>query len=58
MKLVKITIKDGRAKVEVDGCQDSTCKDVTEAIERALGKTESTDYKPEFFQERSQDACQ
>lgn len=58
MKTVKITIKDGRAVVEVDGCQDASCKDITEAIEKALGSTSSTDYKPEFFQERSQDACQ
>ncbi len=59
MKTVKITIKHGKARVEVDGCQDASCSEITEAIERALGSGGGDkEFKPEYFQQRSQEQSQ
>jgi len=50
---VTVTIdKDGKVRIDVDGVQGSSCKDITGAVTKALGGTvvSSTD-KPEMYYE-------
>lgn len=49
MRTIKIKIdKKGDVKIEVDGCTGPTCKDITRAIEQALGISENVELKGEF----------
>ena len=43
MKTVKIAIsKQGKVSIDVEGVTDSSCRDLTAAIENALGTVTST----------------
>ena len=50
---VTITIKDGKAVVDVAGAEGSQC-DLTQAIQDAIGQTTSTQRKPEYLQDNAQ----
>ena len=41
---------DGQIEVSVDGLKGASCKDVTKAVEKALGATTSDANTPEFNQ--------
>ncbi|MCA9139834.1 MAG: DUF2997 domain-containing protein [Planctomycetales bacterium] len=41
---------DGSAKVETNGFTGSECRDASQFLEKALGKTYSEKLKPEFHQ--------
>ena len=60
MQTIKMTFKGPKAKIEVDGCQDASCAELTAAIEKALGVAESVNHKPEYYQEtqQGQQQCQ
>lgn len=46
---IKISVsKAGQAKVSVEGVAGETCKDVSRAIENALGKTISDEHTAEY----------
>ena len=45
---------DGNPKIEVLGASGPGCKQLTEALERALGKVVSEQQKPEFFRAANQ----
>lgn len=40
---------EGEVKVQAEGVTGSGCKELTKALEQALGKTVSDQKKPEFF---------
>jgi len=47
----KITVKitaEGKTEIAVDGVTGRSCKDITKAIEAALGRVEADTTKPEF----------
>ncbi len=56
MRIIKVTCKDGKATVEVDGCVGQSCQSLTEQIERALGTSGTPEHKPEFYQGNEQTA--
>ena len=58
MSILKVTIKNGTAKVEVDGIAGQSCKGLTGNIEKALGVSQNPEYKPEYYQEEGQQQCQ
>ena len=47
---VLITIRDAKAVVQTEGYKGAACKDVTAALQRALGVTETDDPTPEFHE--------
>jgi len=56
---IKLIIgKDGKVNIDVAGVKGSACQDLTKSIEAALGKTESVQKKPEFYQQQAASAKQ
>jgi hypothetical protein len=52
MTEIKIIIgKDGKVNLDVAGVKGSACKELTKSIEKALGKTTTTQKKSEYFQQ-------
>lgn len=52
MESVEVIIdKEGKVKVEVNGCTGSSCQTLTEGIEKALGTVQADDLKPEYFKQ-------
>ena len=50
MKQIKITISpEGEIKVEVSGVKGKSCTDLTRQLEAALGDTERSKKKPDYF---------
>jgi hypothetical protein len=59
MQEIKLIIgKDGKVNIDVAGVKGSACQDLTKSIEAALGRTESVQKKPEFYQQQSASAKQ
>ena len=59
MQEIKLTIgTDGKVNIDVAGVPGPACKDLTKSIESALGKTESVEKKPEFYQQQATSAKQ
>lgn len=58
METIKVVIENGKAKVEVDGCVDDSCQQITEAIEKALGTCKDKQFKPEAYQSGGQQQWQ
>lgn len=59
MQEIKIIIgRDGKVNIDVAGVKGSACQDLTKSIETALGKTESVEKKPEFYQHQAAGAKQ
>ena len=59
MQEIKLTIgTDGKVNIDVAGVKGPACKDLTKSIEAALGKTESVEKKPEFYQQQAASAKQ
>ena len=59
MREIKLTIgQDGKVNIDVAGVKGPACKDLTKSIEVALGKTESVEKKPEFYQQQAASAKQ
>lgn len=50
MRTITMKFNGDSVKIEVDGCVDGSCKQITEAVEKALGTATNIDYKPEFYQ--------
>ena len=46
---IDIVIKDGKINIEVDGIEDASCAQLTQALERALGTVEEVTHKPEYY---------
>lgn len=56
MSQIIITISpDGNYQIEAQGYTGSSCTEATASLERALGKAEKRDYKPEFHNAQTQD---
>ena len=57
-------IPEGLTKADLGRCdhaiavKGTACKDLTKSIEAALGKTESVEKKPEFYQQQAASAKQ
>lgn len=59
MQEIKLIIgKDGKVNIDVAGVKGSACQDLTKSIEKALGRTESVQKKPEFYQQQAASAKQ
>jgi hypothetical protein len=53
MKEIKIRIgKDGKINLSVAGVKGGACKDITKALEKALGMVESTKATPEMYEQQ------
>ncbi len=53
MQEIKLIIgKDGKVNIDVAGVSGPACHELTKSIEAALGKTESVEKKPEFYEQR------
>lgn len=50
MKEIIVTIRHGKSTVEAVGYEGASCKDATQAIRDAMGRTTQDDNKPEFEQ--------
>ena len=56
MPIIEITVaKNGDVNLEVKGVSGTSCTQLTEAMEQALGTVESRECKTEFFQEQTTD---
>ena len=55
--VVRISPK-GQVKMEVVGCEGESCKSLTEAMERALGKVTEDELMPEFYKAQDQNVTQ
>lgn len=52
MKTVIITIdKRANVEIEVQGVKGAACKDITRAVEEALGKVTSTEQTGEYYEQ-------
>jgi len=49
MEQMTITIKDGSIKVEVEGVKGARCVELTQAIEKLIGKVDSRFFKNDFY---------
>lgn len=49
MEELIVTIQDGEVQVEVQGVKGTHCLELTQAIERLLGKINSRKLKNEFY---------
>jgi len=49
MEQMIITIKDGRVKVEVEGVKGAHCVELTQAIEKLIGKVGDRFLKNDFY---------
>ena len=47
--------KEGNVVIEVDGVKGKKCDAITKQLEKVLGKVESKDYKPEYYDEEKDD---
>lgn len=55
MTTITIDIDDsGNAQVEAAGVNGASCKDLTRAVEAAIGHVTADQKKPEFYQPQSQ----
>jgi hypothetical protein len=54
MQQVIVTIVDGVPTVTVKGCKGKTCKDVTAALEKALGEAKATKPTAEMYEQAKQ----
>lgn len=54
MEEIKIRIgKDGKVNLSVAGAKGSACKDLTKALEKALGQVESTKATAEMYEQKA-----
>jgi hypothetical protein len=53
-RTVTVTIEGGKATVQTEGFKGAACKDVTAALQKRLGRTESDDPTPEFHETEAQ----
>ncbi len=54
MAEIKMRIaKDGKLKIAVNGVKGSACKDLTKALEKALGTVESTKATSEMYDQQA-----
>jgi hypothetical protein len=51
MKIIVRISPKAEVKVEVDGMQGASCKDVTKQLEKALGNTVKSEEKGEFYEQ-------
>lgn len=49
MAIINVTIKNGKAVVEVQGAAGQGCTELTKKIEDALGTSTNSEFKPEFY---------
>lgn len=54
MQQVEIIIEGGSPTIRVRGCKGKSCKDLTRALEAALGETEGSTPTAEFYEQASQ----
>lgn len=53
MQEIKVIIsKDGKVTIDVEGIKGSGCKNLTKALEKALGKTTKSKKKAEYYDEQ------
>lgn len=56
MAEVIVTVgKDGSTKVAVQGVSGPGCRELTAALEAALGKVEEMQHTPEYYEEERQE---
>jgi len=56
MQQVTITIEAGTPTVSVKGVKGKSCKDITKALEAALGETKESKPTGEFYEQAKQTA--
>ena len=54
MQEVTITFVGGKATIKVNGIKGGDCKNVTKALEKALGVTTKSTPTPEFYERAKQ----
>ena len=55
-KQVMITIaEDGDFTIEAQGYSGTSCEEATQNLEKALGKKDKRDYKPEYHNTQAQE---
>jgi hypothetical protein len=54
MQEVKIVIENGVPTVSVNCVKGRSCKDITRALENALGDVEKSSKTPEFYEQANQ----
>jgi hypothetical protein len=55
MQTITITVSpDGTPKIEVNGVKGQSCKDVTKAVEKALGTVSTDKDTPEMYERPQQ----
>ena len=47
----------GKVTIEVQGAQGKSCMDISRRVMEALGESESTELKPEYYQGRMMNIC-
>jgi len=50
--------KGGKINLDVAGVKGGTCKDLTKAFEKAMGKVVSTENTNEYYEQEQQDKLQ
>jgi hypothetical protein len=53
-QIVKITIEAGTPTIHVQGVKGRSCKDITKALEAALGETSESKSTNEFYEQANQ----
>ena len=52
MESIDVVIdKEGKVKIEVNGCSGASCKTLTEGIEKALGTVTSDDLEQDYYKQ-------
>jgi hypothetical protein len=52
LEQIKVTIKNGKVEMEVEGVKGTRCLELTQAIEQLVGKVDSRLLKHEFYGNR------
>ncbi len=53
-QIVQITIEAGVPTIHVQGVKGKSCKDITKALEKALGETKDSKSTGEFYEQAKQ----
>ncbi len=53
-QIIKITIEAGTPTIHVQGVKGQSCKDITKALEKALGETTTSTPTKEMYEKASQ----